>query len=182
MTEPRRLKRPTFEVYYWDEEGKEKGMDIVRPMPYDRWGDLIALQEQLIFFAVNKTSAIGSFLHHPDALSIVKKMAAMLLVVGKDKPGIDLDNLLAAGDYAQIGRIFLSEVYDESEMAPNSLYPSAIARIHGFDAGGKLMEFLKAREAKELKAMMASEPVPKPEIPETQTSTPPPVAVAGTST
>lgn len=165
-------------------------MDIVRPMPFDKWRDLIALQEQLIFFAVNKTSAIGSFIHHPDALSIVKKMAAMLIVVGKDKPGIDIDNLLAAGDYAQIGRIFLSEAIDETDMAPTALAASAIARIHGFDAGGKLIEFLKAKQAKDLKAMMEEIPPSEKvvvEIPAelptaTATSTPPPVAVAGIST
>ncbi len=193
MTEPRRLKRPTFEVYYWDADGNEKGMDVVRPMPFDKWKDLIELQEKLIFFAVNKTSAIGSFLHHPDALSIVKKMAAMLIVIGKDKPGIDIDNLLQAGDYAQIGRIFLSETIDETDMAPTAFTASAIARIHGFDAGGKLVEFLKAKQAKELNTMleeMKPEPEPekvveiKPETPPLAigTSTPPPVAVAGIST
>lgn len=189
MTEPKRLKKPSFEVYYWDADGNASGMDIITAMPFDRWQDLITLQEKLIYYTVYKTTAIGSLLKYPDAMTIIRSMASMLIVVGKDKPGIDLDNLLVAGDYAQIARIFLSEVYDEKEMAPTALTPSAIARIHGFDFGGKLDEFIKQRREKELKKMMAeipepekvAEPVPEMTI-QTPVSTSLPAAVAGIST
>lgn len=171
MTET--LKRATFTVQYWDVEDKPAGVDIVRALPFigsdgQNWSDLMKLQEMLIFFAVNKTAAIGSFLQFPDAMSIVEKMAKMLWVVGKKERGIDLDNLLKAGDFAQLGRIFLSEGYDETGVVPRPFTPSAIARIHGFDFEGKLEEHSKAwrkKMAAEAAAELMAEtnPTPTPE-------------------
>lgn len=146
LTEPAKLNRPTFTVNYWDDKDNMIGVDIVKPMPFKgkdgqpSWSDLITLQEKLIHLAVYKTAHIGSFLQVPEGLAIIRKMAAMLIVVGKAERGINLDNLLDAGDYGQIARIFLSEGFDETGMPPRPFTASAIARIHGMDFEGKLDE------------------------------------------
>lgn len=145
-TEPAKLNRPTFTVNYWDDKDNMIGVDIVKPMPFKgkngqpSWSDLIVLQEKLIHLAVYQTAHIGSFLQLPEGLAIIRKMAAMLIVVGKAERGINLDNLLDAGDYGQIARIFLSEGFDETGVPPRPFTASAIARIHGMDFEGKLEE------------------------------------------
>lgn len=170
-----KLIRPTFNVNYWDDKDNLIGTDIIKPMPFKgkngapAWIDLISLQEKLIHLAVYETAEIGSFLHLPQGLDIIRKMAAMLIVVGKSERGINLDNLLDAGDYPQIARIFLSEDYDDRGTPPRPYTPSLIARIHGMNFEGKLDEISKIwrqkrimEEIQESVAQTAAELTPTP--------------------
>lgn len=188
-TEPKKLSTPNFPVTYWNEDGTYKGTEYVMAMPFmgkdgqPGLKDLILLQEELLRYAVFETAAIGSLICDPVGLDLLNKIARILVVVGKPERGIDLKNLLLAGDYVQIGQIFLSEAYDESTIVPQDYKPSAIARIHRMDFTGKLMKLnqeLRTREQqKEIDRIIEQiEPVEEIEQP---ISTPPPAVVVAKS-
>jgi hypothetical protein len=153
MSEVKKLSTLTFAVDYYDEKGEHKGTDIVRPVPFLSQADggglmqLVEFQEQLLKIAVFEVAAIGALICNPNALGIIRQMAAILPVVGKSTKGIDLDNLLAAGDYLQIGRIFFSEGYDGASSIPEDFTPSSIARINQMNFTGKLVEYSKEKMA-----------------------------------
>jgi hypothetical protein len=133
---------------------------------------------------VFETAAIGSLVCDPTALGLLNKLAKMLVVVGRSERGIDLANLLNAGDYLQIGRIFLSEAYTEDTIVPDNYKPSLIAKIHRMDFVGKLMEF--NRQAQEKAMSNALETIAEPptallEIETPVISTPPAVVVTSKS-
>jgi hypothetical protein len=128
----------TFEITYYNEDLTIKNVDVVAPVPFSQWGDLILLQEKLLKFAVLESIQIQSFLTNPEMLSTIKTIAGMLRVVGKKEPGIDIDNLLESGNYLDIARMFLSEGFDGVSDIRENYLPSAVARIHQLDFTGKL--------------------------------------------
>jgi hypothetical protein len=174
MSEVKKLSTLTFAVDYYDEKGEHNGTDIVRPVPFLSQADggglmqLVEFQEQLLKIAVFEVAAIGALICNPNALGIIRQMAAILPVVGKSTKGIDLDNLLAAGDYLQIGRIFFSEGYDGASSIPEDFTPSSIARINQMNFTGKLVEYSKEkmRVAVEVLPSVAGHP-PSTELDET---------------
>jgi hypothetical protein len=187
---PKQLTTPKFAVNYWNEDGSFKSTDYVMAMPFmgkdgqPSLRDLITVQEELLRFAVFETAAIGSLVCDPAALGLLNKLAKMLVVVGRSERGIDLANLLNAGDYLQIGRIFLSEAYTEDTIVPDNYKPSLIAKIHRMDFVGKLMEF--NRQAQEKAMSNALETIAEPptallEIETPVISTPPAVVVTSKS-
>jgi hypothetical protein len=203
-----KLTIPRFVVNYWDENGNYRNSDYVVAMPFmgtdgaPHLRDLILLQEELLKFAVFETAAIGSLVCNNVALDLINKIAKMLVVVDKPERGIDIKNLLNAGDYLQIGQIFLSEGYDNESITPDDYKPSRIARIHKMDFFGKLISLNKERAKIAQDDLMKTliepvkvpepEPEPEPEpvriepqiaIPAIPApiSTPPPVAVPAKS-
>lgn len=188
MTTPEQKKElsiPQFPITYWNDDGTFRNTVYVKAMPFlgkdgsASLSDLISLQEKLLKYAAFETAAIGSLLCDPIALTLIQDMAKMLCVVGKIERGIDVNNLLDAGDFLQIGWIFLSESYTEDKIVPPDDYqPSAIARIHRMNFTGKLAAF--NREAT-LKLQREAIAAMAPEI-EEPTSTPQLVAATGKST
>jgi hypothetical protein len=148
MSEQPKLKIPTFEVTYYKEDGTIGSVAIIRPVPLSKLADVKILTEKLIEKFVEFNRALANLLTDSTTLNLIEDLAAMLPVVGGGV-GIDVDNLAAFGDLAQIGSIFFSESIT-SDMrakgwnAEEGLYynadhrieipkPSAIARIHDMD-------------------------------------------------
>lgn len=148
MPEPtKRLKIPTFPVHYWSpEDGSLLKTEEVRAVPLlgtdGRAGQLeaIEIQDRIIEYVVYETAAIGAMVVDPKGLELLKIAAAMMWVLGKPESerGISLNNLLNAGDYVQIGQIFVSATYSESEIITPFDQPSYFAKIHKMDYWGKL--------------------------------------------
>jgi hypothetical protein len=174
MTENKTASKSTFEVKYSDENGDYTSSDFVRPVPFlspeDGGGltQIIDFQEQLLKIAVFEVAVIGALICNPQVMGIIRKMALILPVVGRTKKGIDLDKLLAAGDYLQIGRIFFSEGYDGENAIPDDFSPSSIARINQMNFTGKLGEYSNQRIEQRMKEQTEEDPKPiaiAPEIP-----------------
>lgn len=165
---------PTFEIRYSNPDGEYTTSDFVRPVPFlspeDGGGlaQLIDFQEQLIKIAVFEVAVISELLCKTEAMAILRKMAAIMPVVGRSTKGIDLDNLLAAGDYVQIARIFFSEGYDGQNYIPEDFKPSSIARINQLNFTGKLGEQIiqrtEQREAEAKAPLTAKIEPPKPAL------------------
>jgi hypothetical protein len=161
----------TFRVDYVDSNGEHKDIDLVRPVPFLSQEDggglaqLIEFQEVLLKIAVFEVAAVGALICNPHVLGIVRKMAAILPVVGRAKKGIDIDNLLAAGDYLQIGRIFFSEGYNGENSIPDNFLPSSIARINQMNFTGKLIEYSKEKIAMAVETLpVAKDPEPAKKV------------------
>lgn len=173
-----KLTTPRFPVTYWNDDGTYRNTDYVVAMPFKgkdgqpSLKDLITLQEELLRYAVFETAAIGSLICDARGLELLGKIARMLVVVGKPDRGIDLANLLNAGDYLQIGQIFLSENYNDDNIIPPDFQPGKIAKIHKMDFMGKLilfnnqkadgmvMDLIKEPESVKVKPELTSTPLP----------------------
>jgi hypothetical protein len=155
MPEPtKRLKIPTFPVHYWSpEDGSLLKTEEVRAVPLlgtdGRAGQLeaIEIQDRIIEYVVYETAAIGAMVVDPKGLELLKIAAAMMWVLGKPESerGISLNNLLNAGDYVQIGQIFVSKTYNEDRIITPFDQPSHFAEVHKMDYWGK---FYRTQEEK----------------------------------
>jgi hypothetical protein len=177
--DPQVLKIQTFPVTYWHPDGTVKEIIRVRPVPFmgseGRAGQIQAIeaQERIIEYVVHKSPAIGAMVVDEVGLTLLKNAAAMMWVMGEPetKRGISLANLLNAGDYTQIGQIFVSKTYSEDEIVSPIDKPSHFAEIHKMDYWGK---FYREQEKRENQAIAKLAP-PSPPI-----NTPLPAAAAGT--
>jgi hypothetical protein len=184
-----KLTTPRFPITYWNEDGTYRNSDYVIAMPFrgknnePSLKDLIIAQEELLKFAVFETAAIGSLVCDPRGLDLINKIAKMLVVVGKPERGIDVLNLLNAGDYLQIGQIFLSENYNDDNIIPADFQPGRIARIHKMDFMGKLIQFNQEKQDGAILDLIKAEPelapapIAMPELIPAQINTPLPPAV-----
>jgi hypothetical protein len=79
--------------------------------------EVVALLEEIIYAAVEHNISMGSLLTDKSVVSNLRKLAAILPVVGQSKPGIDFDALLEANDQEQICSIFFtqSKLNDQGE-------------------------------------------------------------------
>jgi hypothetical protein len=187
-----KLTTARFPVTYWHEDGSYLKTDYVVAMPFrgkdgqPSLKDLIVLQEELLHYAVFETAAIGSLVCDGRGLELINKIAKMLVVVGKVERGIDIANLLNAGDYRQIGQIFLSKNYGDDNIIPADFQPGLIAEIHKMDFMGKLIEFNQQKQDGVIQDLIKVEPTPNSQLPtpnsQPQINTPPPVAVPAKST
>ena len=161
MTEPEAPAHriQSFVVYYYKPDGTIKNTETVVPVPFTVWADLVAFQERLLRQAVDVSTAIEGFLADPELLSAIRSIASILKVRGKSEPGIDLENLLVSGDYLQIGRIFLSQSYNDTgnENINSEYKPSLVAQIHHLDFGGKILRMSRELAAAQLEKAQEAE-------------------------
>jgi hypothetical protein len=159
-----KLTTPRFAVTYWNDDGTYRNTDYVVAMPFKgkegqpSLKDLILLQEELLRYAVFETAAIGSLVCDGRGLDLLNQIAKMLVVVGKPDRGIDLYNLLNAGDYLQIGQIFLSKNYSNDNIIPADFQPGLVAEIHKMDFMGKLIQFNQEKQDGVIATLIKPEP------------------------
>ncbi len=149
MAKKRRIALPTFQVTYWDDLGEEKETITVRPVTLNKLQEVKELQEQLISYYVDHNGCLGTLLIDNSVFEIMRNLASMLPVIGKEAQGFDIQSLYDMGDILQLGQIFFSESIDENMKSagitkdtvtdrliyqvPEHRYnptASAIARIH----------------------------------------------------
>jgi hypothetical protein len=101
--------------------------------------EAIALQEETIRYAMDKNSIMSEWLLDPVGLDLLKRFAASVPLEG-GKSGIDLVNLLEAGDYRTIGCLFVSNAYADKFYLREltEFEPSIIASLNAIDYRGKL--------------------------------------------
>lgn len=151
--------RQSFVVTYYKEDGTVKGTEVVVPVAYSKWADLIALQDILLKHAVEESVALESFLSDQHLMSTIRSIANILRVRGKAEPGIDVDNILEAGDYLQVARIFLSTSYDADDNAglQEGYLPSLVASVNQLNFAGKLRSLGQAKQKMELETLMVNQ-------------------------
>jgi hypothetical protein len=109
MNKPeQKFTRLTFDVTYWKDDGTVKEVVKVRPPNLDKLHEPIVLLEDLIRVFIDCDGSLGRTLATEAAISHMRSLAKLMPIVGKKEAGIDIDNLLEAGDIVQIGKIFFS--------------------------------------------------------------------------
>lgn len=143
----------SFDVTYYDAYGSSTEVVSVKRVVRSNLKDLLLLQQMLLdqFFASG--GGIGDILAEEKNWHTLKKTAALLPIVGSDKP-LDLERF--QDDYVQITRIFFTQsVQDNGEFIPDrtkALEPSLISKLHQFNynaAVGKALEKLVPTEEEE---------------------------------
>ena len=139
----KRPEQATFDVIYYKPDGTIKTIDKIRRAPFrgnPGLKDIQICQEALIKEFVEFNGAIGSLLVQDNTWSLICQLGSLLYVVGRDKPGIDVEALAEADDLPQIAQIFFSESFNDAgererddEGATLLAKPSKVARIHGLD-------------------------------------------------
>ena len=124
------LTNKSFKVTYSDGE-----VVHVKRVARNKLSDLMVLQQELLVDFMKHNAAIGVMVQDKKIWSTMVKAAAMLPVVGQDKPGIDLTRI--EDDFEQLCRIFFTESMDETGELDN-FRPSLISKLHHFDYGGDL--------------------------------------------
>ncbi len=168
MTESR--KRPEqahFDVLYYKSDGAIAKTDKVHRAPFrgkPGLKDVQILQEALIKEFVEFNGAIGSLLAHDKVWDLICQLGAILPIVGRDKPGIDVEALAEADDLPQLARIFFSESFDDKGERETDetgavvlAKPSLIAKLHGLDFYGPL--FRLSDEKRNRERLQALEPM-----------------------
>ena len=174
----KKLKFPTFEVTYWKAHGEEDKTVIVRPAPFSKLQEIKTLQQKLIEAFEEKNGSLGELLADSAVIANMKTLATMLPIVGKDKPGLDIDPLYDSGDIVQLGQIFFSESvshdmrskgYSQTEIDGRTMnlynypdhrqnpIPSAIARIHDLPFFDLLLQIRDRRRTQLIQEMSETE-------------------------
>lgn len=147
----------TFSVIYWGVDDKPKEIIQVRPVALrGKTGmlrDVIAIQDELIKHLVLNNACIGALVNDDVVWEAMLSMAKILPVVGKEKPGFEIESIAEAGDIAQLGRIFFTESItslgqhetDENGDRPLTK-PSSIARIHDLNFHSPLFQYNEERQ------------------------------------
>jgi hypothetical protein len=161
MTKPEQ-KRPegaTFDVIYYKPDGTVKSIDKVRRAPFrgnPGLKDIQVCQEALIKEFVDFNGAIGTLLVQDKVWSLIAQLGSLLYVVGRDKPGIDVEALAEADDLPQLAQIFFSESFNsagererDEEGATILAKPSKVARIHGLDFYEPLFRYSEEKRNRE---------------------------------
>ena len=147
----KQLTFPTLKVTLWDESGEAQETLVVRPAPFNKLSEVKELQKKLLEAFEEKNGSLGELLADSTVYADMKRLAALLRVVGKAKPGLDITSLYEAGDIVQLGQIFFSESvspdmrspgYSEREIEGQTMklynfpehrqnpLPSGVSRIH----------------------------------------------------
>lgn len=174
---------PYFEVTYWGEDDTPKEIIQVRPVPLRSknggLADVIKLQEKLLRDFVECGGRTGDLLIRDQTWNTMKKLSAMLPVVGKPEFGFDIELLAENSDLAQLARIFFSEgINDNLEREKDAdgnvmNSPSLIAKIHDINFSETLsrlvQEKLEANHTERMKKLeekleKLEEPQPVAEI------------------
>lgn len=167
---PKQLTFPTLEVTLWDESGEASETLIVRPAAFNNLSDVKELQKKLMEAFEEKNGSLGELLADRVVYADMKKLAALLRVVGEQKPGLDITSLYDAGDIVQLGQIFFSESvsvdmrspgYSEREIEGQTMklynfpehrqnpLPSGVSRIHDLAFFEMLIEIRENRATKQ---------------------------------
>lgn len=126
-----------FEVHYRDESGDIVETVLVKRVKRAQLADLITLQQQLLQEFLRVNGAVGAAIASPVAWSVITKIAALLPVVGQEKPGLDLSPI--EDDTEQLGRIFFTEsAYTELIEEGAQIKPSLISGLNSLDYRGDL--------------------------------------------
>lgn len=124
----------TFIVYY--EDGSR---DTVKPVSWKALNDIQILQYEILTASAEAGGSPGELLNpeNKDFWEPASKLAQLMPIVGKDKPGIDVDKI---EDIDQIIRIFVttSEARDPETgfIMPGEegyLLPSYISKVNGIN-------------------------------------------------
>lgn len=128
--------------------------------------DFKELYQELLQYFVHYNSSMGELLSDPSVVSLLKAIAEMLPVVGSNKTGINLDDLLDNGDWEQICQLFFtSSMQDDGEFEVDkdgeikAYKPSKLAKLNQLDFFGRLGKALKHNREQGL-AALKTEPVP----------------------
>lgn len=123
----------TFDIKYSSGE-----VVTVKPVPWAKLDDVCILQQNIIKCLLDSEGAVGSLLRpsNTEVWGYIKKLAALLPVVGVNEPGIDLNQI---EELDEVVRIFvtLTEDYNEygllSPPTGEPLRPSLIGDIHSLN-------------------------------------------------
>ncbi|MGL5075106.1 MAG: hypothetical protein ACRDBG_04610 [Waterburya sp.] len=155
---------PTAEVYYYDLKSLEvKEVVKIRPVAVSLLREMTISIESLLNDFLQAEGNVGQFLASEVAINQIKNIAALIPVVNSEKVGIDIDNLMEAGDICQIAKLFLTEAYDydspekfdeEIGLYRSAIYTyrptsSTIARLHGINFFPIVRNYLQGKLLKE---------------------------------
>lgn len=125
--------------------------------------------ERFFTFWEYSPNCLGDVLSDPEAIAYIHQLANILPVAGQTELGIDVDAILDAGDWEQIGQIFLTQSVDletgeikREESGP--IKPSKFAQLNQ-------LNFFKVRAIEMVrKEPKAEETTPSPPV-ETESQT-----------
>jgi hypothetical protein len=170
MSKSEQQKRPdqtTFDVIYYKLDGTVKSIDKVKRAPFrgnPGLKEIQVFQEQLVREFVEFNGAIGSLFVQDKVWSIITQLGSILYVVGRDKPGIDIEALAEADDLPQLAQIFFSESFNDSgdrerddEGATILAKPSKIAKVHGLDFYDPLFRASQEKRNREIQGVYREE-------------------------
>lgn len=174
---------PTIEVTLWNNNGEAKENILIRPATFNKISEVDRLQRKLMEAYEQEKGSLGKLLADATVYGDMEKIAELVRVVGKDKPGFDLANLYDAGDIVQLGRIFFSEsitadmrspgyteidvegqkvkAYNYPEHRLNPL-PSGVARIHDLAFFAMMVEIREKTQKTEATKTQDQKEAPAP--------------------
>lgn len=120
-------------VYYKDELGSTVETLLMKRVKRHRNRELIQLMEKLTEAYFINNASLGEVIADDSNWNLMKTVASMIPIVGKDKDGFDIERI--ADDYDQLTKLFFTTTYDESiedsdELYANGIKPSLISKLH----------------------------------------------------
>lgn len=127
-----------FEIEVKNDSGKVVKTYKVKRVKRSKLNDLIELQKDLLYSFIKSNASIGVLLSDEAVWNTMETVAAMLPIMGQEKPGLPLFEI--EDDYEQLRSIFFSQcdvINGVIKVDPDDGFiPSKIADLHQLDYQG----------------------------------------------